>query len=85
MHWPFAILLVLLGIFLLRFAMSSSGALHAAQQLGALACFVAALRAWQVFGWSPWFVWLAFFLLVVLPIIEIVLARVFDGTDKYWV
>ncbi len=85
MIWPFSILLVLLGFFLLRFAMASTGQTRHTQILGGVLCFIAAFWAWHLFGWAPWFGLLAFFLLVVLPVAEIVLAILLNKTDKYWV
>ena len=81
---PFEILLVLLGVFLLRYAMTSEGGTRYSQISGGMLCLVAALWAWRLFGWAPWFAYLAFFLLVTLPIAEIVLARMLNKSDQYW-
>lgn len=85
MPWPFTTSLILLGFFLLRFAMARSGVLKRLHRLGALLCFAVALGSWQLFSWTPWLGSLLFFLLIILPIVEIVLTSKLDHTESYWI
>lgn len=85
MPWPLTTCLILLGFFQLRFAMARRGSQSQVHLLGGLLCFSAGLLSWYLLGWVSWIAYLMFFLLIILPIAEIVLARRLNHTNQYWI